>query len=76
MCAQGRPEETDYGTRILAGEVADAYLQKEGKQRGYTVVIWREATSPNRRNWTQPRQPRTGENSYASAARSRNTCRR
>ena len=41
MCAQGRPEETDYGTRILAGEVADAYLQKEGKQRGYTVVIWR-----------------------------------
>jgi diadenosine tetraphosphate (Ap4A) HIT family hydrolase len=41
MCAQERPDETDYGTRIFAGEVADAYLQKEGKQRGYTVVIWR-----------------------------------
>src|SRR4029079_11320797 len=24
-----------------AGEVADAYLQRENLQRGYTVVIWR-----------------------------------
>ena len=41
MCAQGRPDETDYGVRIFAGEVSDAYLQKEDVQRGYTVVIWR-----------------------------------
>jgi diadenosine tetraphosphate (Ap4A) HIT family hydrolase len=41
MCAQGRPEETDYGARFFAGEVADGYLQKENLQRGYTVVIWR-----------------------------------
>ena len=41
MCEQGRPDETDYGVRILAGEVADAYLQKDGRQRGYTIVIWR-----------------------------------
>jgi len=41
MCAQGRPDETDYGARIFAGEVSDAYLQKDGRQRGYTIVIWR-----------------------------------
>ena len=41
MCAQGRPEETEYGVRIFAGEVADAYLQRANVQRGYTIVIWR-----------------------------------
>ena len=41
MCSQGRPEETEYGARFFAGEVSDAYLQKENLQRGYTVVIWR-----------------------------------
>ena len=41
MCAQGRPGEDEYGTRIFAGVVSDAYLQKRGIQRGYTVVIWR-----------------------------------
>ena len=41
MCGQGRPDETDYGVRIFAGEVADAYLRKDGRQRGYTIVIWR-----------------------------------
>jgi diadenosine tetraphosphate (Ap4A) HIT family hydrolase len=41
MCSQGRPEEDEYGTRILAGEVSDAYLQKAGIQRGYSIVIWR-----------------------------------
>ena len=41
MCAQGRPEETEFGARFFAGEVSDAYLQKENLQRGYTVVIWR-----------------------------------
>jgi diadenosine tetraphosphate (Ap4A) HIT family hydrolase len=41
MCAQGRPDETEYGARIFAGKVCDAYLQKAGVQRGYTVVVWR-----------------------------------
>jgi diadenosine tetraphosphate (Ap4A) HIT family hydrolase len=41
MCAEGRPEETRFGLRILAGEFADAYLQRPGIQRGYTIVIWR-----------------------------------
>lgn len=41
MCEQGRPEETEYGARIFAGEVTDAYLQRRQVQRGYTVVVWR-----------------------------------
>jgi diadenosine tetraphosphate (Ap4A) HIT family hydrolase len=41
MCAEGRPEETSFGIRIAAGGVSDAYLQRSGIQRGYTVVIWR-----------------------------------
>jgi diadenosine tetraphosphate (Ap4A) HIT family hydrolase len=41
MCAEGRPEETEFGERILAGEVCDAMLQRSAIQRGYTVVIWR-----------------------------------
>jgi diadenosine tetraphosphate (Ap4A) HIT family hydrolase len=41
MCEQGRPEETAHGARFFAGDVADAYLQKERIQRGYSVVIWR-----------------------------------
>ena len=41
MCAEGRPEETPWGVRIFAGEVSDAYLQRAGIQRGYTVVVWR-----------------------------------
>jgi diadenosine tetraphosphate (Ap4A) HIT family hydrolase len=41
MCSQGRPEETQWGVRIFAGEVSDAYLQKADIQRGYTIVIWR-----------------------------------
>ena len=41
MCAEGRPDETRFGLRIFAGEVADAYLQRAGVQRGYTIVIWR-----------------------------------
>lgn len=40
MCEQGRPEETRHGARIYAGEVSDAYLQRAGVQRGYTVVVW------------------------------------
>ena len=41
MCAEGRPDETKYGARILAGEFSDAYLQRADIQRGYTIVIWR-----------------------------------
>jgi diadenosine tetraphosphate (Ap4A) HIT family hydrolase len=41
MCEQGRLDETEYGARIFAGEVADAYLQRSNVQRGYTVVVWR-----------------------------------
>jgi diadenosine tetraphosphate (Ap4A) HIT family hydrolase len=41
MCSEGRPEETDYGAGCFAGDVADAYLQRAGIQRGYTSVIWR-----------------------------------
>ncbi len=41
MCDQGRPEETPYGSRIFAGEVSDAYLQRADRQPGYTIAIWR-----------------------------------
>ena len=41
MCAEGRPEETEYGIRIRAGEVSDAYLQRAAVQRGYTIVVFR-----------------------------------
>jgi diadenosine tetraphosphate (Ap4A) HIT family hydrolase len=41
MCEQGRPEETRHGVRFFAGEVSDAYLQREDIQRGYSVVVWR-----------------------------------
>jgi diadenosine tetraphosphate (Ap4A) HIT family hydrolase len=41
MCREGRPDELPWGTRIFAGEVSDAYLQRADIQRGYTVVIWR-----------------------------------
>jgi diadenosine tetraphosphate (Ap4A) HIT family hydrolase len=41
MCASGRPEETHYGIRIKAGRYSDAYLQRHGVVRGYSIVIWR-----------------------------------
>jgi diadenosine tetraphosphate (Ap4A) HIT family hydrolase len=41
MCAGGRPDETEYGIRIKAGENSDIYLQKRGTVRGYAIVIWR-----------------------------------
>jgi len=40
MCAQGRPDDVGFGVRFLAGDVADAYLQRADIQRGYTVVVW------------------------------------
>jgi diadenosine tetraphosphate (Ap4A) HIT family hydrolase len=58
MCEQGRPEDTPHGARFFAGEVADAYLQKEDVQRGYSVVVWRgrhvaEPTELNREEASQ-----------------------
>jgi diadenosine tetraphosphate (Ap4A) HIT family hydrolase len=41
MCEQGRPDEDEYGARFFAGLVSDAYLQKRGIQRGYSLVLWR-----------------------------------
>jgi diadenosine tetraphosphate (Ap4A) HIT family hydrolase len=41
MCAGGRPDETEYGIRILQTGHSDAYLQRHGTVRGYTIVIWR-----------------------------------
>lgn len=41
MCASGRPDETEFGIRVRAAEFSDAYLQKQGRVRGYCVVIWR-----------------------------------
>ena len=41
MCAEGRPDATEWGVRIFAGDVSDAYLQRASIQRGYTIVIWR-----------------------------------
>jgi diadenosine tetraphosphate (Ap4A) HIT family hydrolase len=40
LCPDGG-EDNGHGIRILAGEWADAYLQRKGVQRGYTVVVWR-----------------------------------
>ncbi|MDN3357700.1 HIT family protein [Actinomadura sp. DC4] len=41
MCRSGRPESDEHGLRIYASECTDAYLQRAGVQRGYTIVIWR-----------------------------------
>jgi diadenosine tetraphosphate (Ap4A) HIT family hydrolase len=41
MCAGGRPDETPYGIRTTQGVYSDAYLQKHGTVRGYSIVIWR-----------------------------------
>ena len=41
MCAQGRPDEDEYGIRVLAGRYSDAYLQRASWQPGYTIVVWR-----------------------------------
>jgi diadenosine tetraphosphate (Ap4A) HIT family hydrolase len=41
MCEQGRPDETRSGVRIFVGEVSDAYLQRAGIQRGYSISVWR-----------------------------------
>jgi diadenosine tetraphosphate (Ap4A) HIT family hydrolase len=42
MCAQGRPEENEFGIRVYRSDISDGYLQKaDVGQRGYCLVIWR-----------------------------------
>lgn len=42
MCAQGRPEENEFGIRVYRSDTSDGYLQKQDVgQRGYCLVIWR-----------------------------------
>ena len=41
FCAQGRIESNEYGARFFAGRVSDAYLQRAGPARGYSIVVSR-----------------------------------
>ena len=42
MCAQGRPDENEFGILVYRSDTADGYLQKgDVGQSGYCVVIWR-----------------------------------
>jgi diadenosine tetraphosphate (Ap4A) HIT family hydrolase len=42
MCAQGRPDENDYGIRVYRSDTSDGYLEKaDVGQPGYCLVIWR-----------------------------------
>jgi hypothetical protein len=40
-CAEGRPDETGFGVRYLAGELCDAYLARADIQRGLTISVFR-----------------------------------
>lgn len=52
MCGQGRPQRTEYGVLIRAGEHTDAYLQRAALRPGYSLVIWRgrHVTEPTELN--------------------------
>ena len=42
MCAQGRPDENEYGILVYRSDTSDGYVQKADiGQRGYCLVIWR-----------------------------------
>jgi diadenosine tetraphosphate (Ap4A) HIT family hydrolase len=41
MCREGRPERTQHGIRVFAGDFVDAYVGTRAAQRGYVVAIWR-----------------------------------
>lgn len=41
VCDEGRPQETDHGSRVFEGRHIDAYISSRGAQRGYVVAIWR-----------------------------------
>ena len=42
MCLQGRVDEDEWGVRVFAGKVSDAYLMRRPPQPGYVVVTFRE----------------------------------
>jgi hypothetical protein len=48
MCAQGRPDEDEWGVRVLAGRFSDAYLQRASWQPGSRSWSGAAATSPSR----------------------------
>ena len=54
MCAQGGPDEDEYGIRIHAGRYSDAYLQRVSWQLGYTCLLY---TSPSPRDRQKSRMP-------------------
>ncbi|BCJ27963.1 hypothetical protein Asera_20710 [Actinocatenispora sera] len=41
MCTADRPDESDAGLRVFAGDFTDAYLARRALVRGYVVVVWR-----------------------------------
>jgi diadenosine tetraphosphate (Ap4A) HIT family hydrolase len=41
ICADGRPDEFHFGIRVYSTDNCDAYLQRHGTVRGYTVALWR-----------------------------------
>jgi diadenosine tetraphosphate (Ap4A) HIT family hydrolase len=41
VCDEGRPDEADGRLRVFAGEVLDAYLNRDDAARGYTVAFFR-----------------------------------
>lgn len=41
LCAEGRPDDTGRGVRIYQTELVDAYLQRQGVQPGWAIVVWR-----------------------------------
>lgn len=40
-CTHGRPDLIDFGVRVFAGAVTDAYFARRAFVRGYVVVVWR-----------------------------------
>ena len=40
-CAEGRPDEDQWGVRFFAGRWADAYLQRQPPMAGTTVAVFR-----------------------------------
>ena len=41
VCEEGRPDEADGRLRVFAGEVLDAYLDRDDGVRGYTLAFFR-----------------------------------
>lgn len=55
MCADTGKADNGYGIRFHTGQYADAYLQRSGVVRGYSIAIW------NGRHITEPTQLTTEE---------------